>query len=132
MLGYLYNLVMTVAEDYLRQPADPNVESVEAQIFNHIQANGGKAVFLERRSRGWKGMTYHISYRDVNGIYQQTVCTVEKAHSYHELYWSVDPATILDERVPATKEQIITDLTAENEALRIRLAKLQEESGSIK
>ncbi len=104
---------------------------VEKQIYKYVQNCGGQAIRLASKD-SWQNLEwrYQVSYRDVNGRYQQTECQVSWSINSMYFAWTADPNTI-SPAVPLTnKEEIIQDLMIENERLRTALARVQPKKTS--
>ena len=129
-------------------------ESATQRILDYIQQQGGTAIELSSAyDRDRDTMTFVVSYYDRYGGYQQTRCKVRYRNLLtgrdHDLYWTHDPAIAaptVDKLVVqspgnleptistgfqahpfSSKEQIIADLTAENERLRAEIEALRQQ-----
>ncbi len=109
-------------------------EDVKKRIRKYIEASGGHLINVNYKKTVSTGgqlnsgtMIFVASFNDEQGNRHMTECSVSKSESSTgTLYWTVDPATLLAKQNPSpSKEQIISDLSAENARLKARIEALE-------
>lgn len=116
-------------------------EDIKNRIKAEVKAHGGSDIEISSANRdGDKGnFTYNVSFVDAYNRRHQTQCKARSLSFNDALYWThspkelmqPDPAVVALPQQPyltSSKEQIITDLTAENKRLQAEINRLAQES----
>lgn len=99
-------------------------QHVESQLYYAVKATGGKSISIEKRYGSTiKGaQPYKASYRDINGTYQTHYVSYG---SNGMIYWDrplVEPSP----EVATSKEQIISDMQSQIDALQTELKQVKK------
>ena len=109
-------------------------EQVKKRIRKYIGASGGYLINVNYQKTVSTGgqlnsgtMIFVASFNDAQGNRHITECSVSKSESSTgTLYWTVDPENLFAKQHPSpSKEQIISDLSTENERLKARIEALE-------
>lgn len=116
-------------------------EDIKNRIKAEVKAHGGSDIHISWAiGTGDRGtFTYNVSFVDTRNHRHQTRCKVQSFSFNNVLYWTRSPKELMQPDLaiaappqppyPASsKEQIIADLTAENERLQAEINRLAQES----
>lgn len=107
------------------------VEFHKTRIRHQINQLGGQIYIIKLSEYDKHSLTFDVRYSDRSGVVHKGRCRVDQNS---QLNWNQRPAEVLVPSTPvrqamverlSSKEQIITDLAAENERLRAELLSWQ-------
>ena len=131
MSSYLFGILFVFGLSYLIWWASTlldNTDRTEIAIENLVKSVGGYNVFIKRLSKPKQALSrFAVTFTDEDGHQvQRRIHIVENEQGMaREIAWADIPVEGHMSSVLSSKEQIISDLSAENAALRAQLATLQ-------
>jgi hypothetical protein len=138
MAGFLLFLFMLIGFVALLYFAENAKDNASIRIRDEVYKRGGVNVQVMRvNERDRDNWTFEVSYRDAQNVQHRTKCKVRVSlfDNGSPIYWMVDlqlpvvskeATAVLPTPPLSSKEQIISDLTAENQRLQAQLDKRQQ------